>query len=274
MPSARTLTGRNRHPRTITPRRVLARIAVRPPTKPSNGAQAVNAMLGAASLLTRRAPLPLQFRTVINWGNTAPIEGLNNALRIINLPAAIAVAVNKLEALRKLRDSGVRVPEFQTEAPVVGDRDMWLARTVLGGSGGEGIVVLRPGDDVVRAPLYTKYVRKTQELRIHVAFGRAIQLQVKLRERDNEQTADEKLIRNHDNGWVFGPRDMAEAPVDAINEAVSAVAALGLDFGAVDLIIAKKDNVPYVLEVNTAPGIESPTLKAAYEAAFKQELGL
>lgn len=260
--------------RANAPRRTIARVMIRPPVRPSEGAQAVNAMFGNNSRLTRLDPVPQQYTTVINWGNTSPIHTGGRNVRVLNKPSAIAVAVDKLRALTALRDGGVRVPDFGTTYPA-GTRDMYLARTVLGGSGGAGIVVIRPGDAVARAPLYTKYVRKTMEMRIHVAFGRAIFLQLKLRERDNEQTADQKLIRNHENGWVFAPRPI-EGPIleAAAAEAVKAVAALGLDFGAVDIIIGKSDVLPYVLEVNTAPGIQSPTLKEAYQQAFTQEISV
>lgn len=253
-------------------RRKLARIMVRPPSRPSEGAQAVNEMLGDDSRLSRRDPAPAQYRTIINWGNTATIRSGNANVRVINRPEAVAAAVNKLSALSTLRSGGVRVPDFSTDKPV-GSRDIYLARTVLNGSGGEGIVVIRPGDVIPDAPLYTKYIRKVAEVRIHVAFGNAIFLQMKLRERDTEQTADQKLIRNHDNGWVFAPRPIEGAVLEAAAaEAIKAVAALGLDFGAVDIITGKRDDLPYVLEVNTAPGIQSPTLKEAYKQAFSEEM--
>lgn len=258
--------------RSSRPDRTLARVVIRPPSRPSEGAQAVNDMFGNRSRLSRREPIPRQYYTLINWGNTAPIRSENANLRVINRPEAIAVAVNKLSALDALRGGGVRVPDYSINKPE-GSGDIYLARTVLNGSGGEGIVVIRPGDVIPEAPLYTKYVRKTAEVRIHVAFGRAIFLQVKLRERDTEQTADQKLIRNHDNGWVFAPRPIEGPSMEAAAaEAVKAVAALGLDFGAVDIIIGKRDGLPYVLEVNTAPGIQSPTLKEAYQQAFNEEV--
>lgn len=42
-------------------------------------------------------------------------------------------------------------------------------------------------------------------------------------------------------------------------EAIKAVNALGLDFGAVDIVTEKNTGIPYVLEVNTAPGNEGTT---------------
>jgi D-alanine-D-alanine ligase-like ATP-grasp enzyme len=53
---------------------------------------------------------------------------------------------------------------------------------------------------------------------------------------------------------------------------VNAVVALGLDFGAVDLLIGD-DGQTYVLEVNTAPAC-SPMTAACYIGAFQRLLGL
>jgi glutathione synthase/RimK-type ligase-like ATP-grasp enzyme len=64
-------------------------------------------------------------------------------------------------------------------------------------------------------------------------------------------------IKNLSNGWVYC-RDGIEIPDSIINTAKDAVRALGLDFGAVDILFRK--NVPYVLEINTAPGLVGTTL--------------
>src|SRR5690606_38651979 len=79
----------------------------------------------------------------------------------------------------------------------------------------------------------------------------------KLRKSDAEQTRDQRLIRNHDNGWVFGLVRDEDGAAKAIEEAAKAVQVLGLDFGAVDVIIGRDDGLPYVLELNTAPGLEA-----------------
>lgn len=250
-------------------KRKLARILVRPPNRPSNGAQTINNLLGEMSRLSRRSPVPRQYRAVVNWGNPSPLE-VGDHVRIVNKPQSCSSAINKLSAMSTMQAEGVRVPEFTREPPEEA-RGIWLARTSLTGSGGAGIKVVRRGDAFPAAPLYVKYVPKLEEWRVHVAFGKGILAQKKLRQSNNEQTADQKLIRNHDNGWVFAPRTL-DADQSLMDEAIKAVSALGLDFGAVDIVVGKDDGLPYVLEVNTAPGIESPTVKAAYEEAFKEAL--
>lgn len=164
------------------------------------------------------------------------------------------------------------MPPFWTDKQQVVRTGIVLARTNVRGSGGDGIVVVREGDQLPDAPLYTAYIRKDAEYRLHVVCGKVVAVQQKRRESEAEQTADQKLIRNHGNGWVFAVNKVVfrddnqrKACEDA---SVSAVAALGLDFGAVDLVVAAKTGSPYVLEINTAPGIESPTILEAYRSAI------
>ena len=72
-------------------------------------------------------------------------------------------------------------------------------------------------------------------------------------------------VRNHENGWVYC-RDDLDVPASVFSDATSAVAALGLDFGAVDIIWNQNQARSYVLEVNTAPGLEGTTLTKYVEA--------
>lgn len=245
----------------------VARILVRPPSRPSASARTLREALGDAARISRISPIPRQYKTLVNWGNphrVGPYSG-----RVLNKPENISNAINKLQAMRLLQGGGVRVPTFHTTPPVsVADR-IYLARHSLTGSGGVGIQVVRPGDSFPSAPLYTEYVKKLEEVRVHVFQDKAIFCQFKKRKSETEQDKDQKLIRNYDKGWVFCPRDVGCLSDDTQASAVNAVLVLGLDFGAVDIVIGKKDNLAYVLEVNTAPGLESPGLIQAYADAVR-----
>jgi D-alanine-D-alanine ligase-like ATP-grasp enzyme len=79
--------------------------------------------------------------------------------------------------------------------------------------------------------------------------------------------AERNYVRSYENGWIFAREDVVRNPA-AEAAAIAAVASLGLDFGAVDVIL--REGKAYVLEVNTAPGIEGATL-SAYLEAFRHE---
>lgn len=244
----------------------IASVLVRPPARPSNGALTLRRSLGAVARSARVEAVPRQYKMVINWGNSAPLT-VRPGVRVLNKPEAIRSAVNKLTALRLLQAAGVRVPTFQTERPVV-DGAVWFARTNLYGSGGDGIVAIRRGDQVPDAPLYVRYIPKLDEYRLHVVNNKVIFAQKKKRVNGAEQTKDQKLIRNHANGWVFCPVEVDSLTQEMRDAAVNSVTAVGLSFGAVDLLDGRDDRLSYTLEVNSACGLESPGLIAAYTKAF------
>lgn len=235
-------------------------------SRPSAGAAALRAAIREQGYAVRRR-LPDSTRTLrrssflVNWGcSRSMFEHLNKA-------SAVGPCVNKLLFFSRIAsrmDADVRVPVWETSKQELKEdrQNIWLARHSLFGSGGEGITVVRPGDEIPDAPLYVEYIPKLVEFRVH-AFrnlnggGYETLTRQKLRETNAILDRDQRLIRNHDNGWVFGLVRDEEGAAKAEAEAKKAVAAIGLDFGAVDVIIGRDDGLAYVLEVNTAPGLEA-----------------
>lgn len=204
---------------------------------------------------------------IINWGSTVPSS------LCLNAPSAVAVARDKLLTFNALKESNVPAPTYWTDratAEAERGESIVLERHSLTGQSGSGIVVKRVGEALGNAPLYVRYVRKQREFRVHVFGGKAVAVQEKKLESEAEQTADQKLIRNHANGWVFCVNDVAE-PDGLRDLAVSACNAVALDFGAVDMIQGK-DGKLYVLEINTKPGLSSPTILDAYASAIQEKL--
>jgi D-alanine-D-alanine ligase-like ATP-grasp enzyme len=77
-------------------------------------------------------------------------------------------------------------------------------------------------------------------------------------------------VRSHDNGYRY-ICDPDNPPTQrTLDNAVAAVGALGLDFGGVDIAWVEKGDKPYVLEVNTAPGLTDMT-GGWYAQAFKEK---
>lgn len=216
---------------------------------------------------------------VVNWGSSKREFLFDNML---NLPEAVALASNKLDAFNLLSAAGVPTVEYTPDRDValdwlLGGTDIY-ARTKLTGHSGEGIVVV-DGDadeiDLPVAPLYTKGItRARKEYRLHVFKNKIILQQQKRRRRDlAEGDGVDERVRNHDGGWVFTVNKVA--PSEATQQAaIQAVNALGLDFGAVDIIEVNRGRNPYVLEVNTACGQGGATTTAAYKTAILLEAGV
>lgn len=238
---------------------------------------------------------------VINFGGGALPEAINRAklgdIRVLNPPNKVAIASNKLRTFEALSKADVPCVHWTTDKKIV---EQWLrknnrvlARLSVSSSGGRGIRVLglpsgvggagkaveHVANLIPDAPLYTRYFPKTHEFRVHVVGGLGIDLvEKKLRDDLRENRPDRSTIRNHDNGWVFAHDNLSvTAPDDVaklLSLGVSAIGAVGLDFGAADLLAVMDEGNPrrikkvVVCEINSAPGIENTKTVAAYVQAF------
>lgn len=191
--------------------------------------------------------------TIINWGaSECPYPN------VLNTPEAVARAGNKLTAFRALQAHGVPIPLFADAAEGVTWEGDTVVRHLLRGHSGAGIEMVAAGRELPRAPLYVQYIKKQDEYRIHVLRGSIIAMQRKARDRDNDNPNWQ--VRNHQNGFIF-IRENVNPPEAARTAAVDAVRACGLDFGAVDIVFNERANASFVLEVNTAPGLEGQTIE-------------
>jgi glutathione synthase/RimK-type ligase-like ATP-grasp enzyme len=200
---------------------------------------------------------------VINWGSsTAPQWGSPD----LNA-TGVAEATNKLTTLRLLASNGVSVPVWTTYSQeamrLVLEGNTLFCRTTLTGHAGQGIVVAKEIQDLVQSPLYTQSFPKQREFRIHVFNGSVIDVTEK-RKRGGTGGREGHYVWNHSNDFVFA-REGIECPNIVADQAVKAVQALGLDFGAVD-IGWHSELGAVVFEVNTAPGITGTTLSKYVEA--------
>ena len=205
---------------------------------------------------------------LINWGSTE-MPGDLWRCHIINHPLAVYQAVSKSRSLIMMKNNNVPVPPFtfdKTKAEEwIKDGHTVLARSLDKGRGGKGIEVCE--GELPEAPLYVKYIPKAEEWRIHVAFGRVIDIQKKLAP-DPDRVKDWK-VRNANNGFVFRRHGIRPPMQEVLVQAARAVDSLGLDFGGVDVVWNEKDGKAFVLEVNTAPGLEGQTVES-YRQAFEE----
>jgi hypothetical protein len=231
-----------------------------------------------------------QARFVINYGVSSDPRWRQRAIQYSNTPASVALCVNKLQTLQRLKAENVLCLEF-VSAPRRGIPDNrvgnWIetdgkcvARTVLGGHSGQGIVICRDARNIPQAPLYTRYFKKDHEYRVHVAFGRVILVQQKKRnENYNGDDADRALVRTNDNGWTFCINDLDcdvrryRAQLETL--ALNAAQAVGINHGAVDILVKlSRVGAPtsVVCEINTAPALRNPSTLNAYVLAFQAKL--
>lgn len=213
-------------------------------------------------------------KALINWGSGRLPDQAMACEKILNHPNAIINASNKLKSFELFQEAGVTIPPFFTTKEKASEYlaqnagSSVVCRTVLNGHSGAGIVISSSQDDLVAAPLYTAYVKKQEEYRYHVFMGQVVDIQRKARKRDVPDDAVNWQVRNLDGGFIFAREGVVASPV-ASEEAVKAVTALGLDFGAVDLIYNAREDKYYVLEVNTAPGLSGTTLDG-YKQRFQE----
>jgi len=215
---------------------------------------------------------PLRTDVLINWGATK-INREVLAGRILNVPESVGNASNKLQAFKLMEGITTTVPF--TESIVEASR--WVAegfsvvvRHKLNGHSGDGIEIIEPAEGpggLTKAPLYTKYVKKRDEYRIHVFQGEVIFQQRKARKKEVPDDEINWQVRNLAGGFIFANADVV-APDCVRREAIAAVESLGLDFGAVDVLYTKSGEA-YVCEVNTACGLAGTTLNKYVEAVSK-----
>jgi glutathione synthase/RimK-type ligase-like ATP-grasp enzyme len=243
------------------------KIRIEPYKMWSGGAKALGLRCGILRATRKQVEKHGDFDYVINWGRSD--RRFNG--EYVNKPEAVALASDKLQAMQRLGNYGVAQPDYTTDIEVarqwLDDGHSVVARKLLRANSGRGIVLLSPedADDIPTAPLYTKYIPKTTEFRVHVFGDRVLDVQEKRRRHDVPDEDVNWQIRNHGNGFVFA-RDDVRAPSCVTDAAVRAVSCLGLDFGAVDIGYNAKRDKCRVYEVNTAPGLEGSTLERYFEA--------
>lgn len=233
--------------------------------KGSEGAKALSTELGIKRIKHEGS----KFRggrgkAIINWGSSNLSDQALACERILNKPEAVRNASNKLKTFELLEEHDVSIPPYCTNKgdalEILYGQGCLVARTILNGHSGDGIVIVDSPDNLVEAPLYTLYIPKKYEYRLHVFLGEVVDVQRKARNKEIPDDQVDWKVRNHANGFIF-MREGVEVGEEAKKEAINAVKALGLDFGAVDIIYNEKQGKYYVLEVNTAPGLTGATLE-------------
>lgn len=181
-------------------------------------------------------------------------------------------SLDKLTQYRWFTEQGLSTLEFTTNPVVV---TQWLSdgftvfgRRLLNSSCGNGIVVLEAGKaheaGEMACPVYTKYKKKKREFRVHVYKDKVVAVTEKRKRAGFEGQRDTK-IRNLANGYVFC-QTVENIPEGLQELALAASKVTQSDFKGVDIGYNERNNELFIIEVNSAPGIQGSNINAYVEA--------
>lgn len=217
---------------------------------------------------------------LINWGSSKDqVVEVAGRARILNPPHKLRISGDKLKTFDTFslhngiegQPNKVEFPNYTRDKAVaegwIREGKKVVCRTTLTGHSGQGIVIAESVDQLVQAPLYVQYIPKKDEYRVHVMNGEVFFVQRKARKLDVPDENVNWQVRNLDGGFIYANQDV-QAPEAVKTQAKNAIMALGLDFGAVDVVVTARGKVN-VLEVNSACGLAGTTLNK-YVEGFSQ----
>lgn len=180
-------------------------------------------------------------------------------------------SVDKLTQYRWFAEQGLSALEFTTsgdEALEWAQQDFTVfGRKYLNSSCGKGIVILENGAaraDFFDIPVFTKYKKKKREFRVHVYKDKVVAITEKRKRAGFEGQRDTK-IRNLANGYVFC-QTVENVPEGLEALALAASSVSPSDFKGVDIGYNERNNDLFIIEVNSAPGIQGSNVNAYVEA--------
>ena len=183
--------------------------------------------------------------------------------RVINKARAIRHNCNKLRTHVFLWKNGFRVPRpFLTEKEIE-ETDLPVMRREVRHSRASDIKLITSMNSFIKGSFYTEFIPSDIEYRFHIMFNQCVRISRKVPQK--EVLDLDNYIRSSSTGWTLTDNfeHKPELENEGIKLCIDALKALELDFGACDVVISKKDNLPYLLEVNTCPRL-SPFGRKVY----------
>lgn len=210
--------------------------------------------LKIASAMDGGYKLPEQDVPILNWGKSSDLSKYTNVLNR-------KIIKNKFLAFNIMKEAGINVPEywrsindiFSHKYPVLGRKEEH--------SCGTDIYLLKRAR-YNQSKYYVKFIPKVAEFRVHV-IGSTSFISQKIPFYANSNP----VCWNMNNGFMFRDINIYKSArlTHAIRDiAHKSVKALNYDFGAVDVIVDKYDEV-YCLEVNSAPALAEHRIRKYIE---------
>lgn len=197
---------------------------------------------------------------LLHWGETSNLMAVREP--VLNRE----IVFDKLTQLRHFHTSEIPAPQLFSTIPPFNETKLWLGRKRrhVGGTDILGPYHFRElcGDlGLGRADFGVEYINKTHEYRVHVFRGEVIRIARKVWD-DTKGPQPASPAWNIDSGYKFRyALNLRASTKELLTDlGLRAIVALRMDFGAVDIVGRRGTNGRlqfWVLEVNSAPGIES-----------------
>lgn len=226
---------------------------------------------GRLKLLLKKSRDP---KLVINLGTT---EELLYEGPVLNTPDMVRAASNKRKARATFEKAEVPAPPFFLRAKDVSPGDLPVIGRTSYHRKGQGFWLCKSQRDLQRAvdggaTHFLGFIPNTREYRVHAFIKNgSLELPPEEREADNYvsikvsekvwqgegQPDPKEPQKNHEFGWTFlGQQNRRGEELDVVRYAAKqAIASLGMDFGAVDVMYRIRTKQPFVLEVNSTPSL-------------------
>jgi glutathione synthase/RimK-type ligase-like ATP-grasp enzyme len=238
-------------------------------TRPTGKAIASQLDVTACGIKVPDPSVPLD--VLIRWGSR---KDMPPAAIVLNDAKAIKVASDKIQTLTQLNSHAIKtVRWFRTwdEAVRKVPRGVILGRDLTGFAGRDIVAYdstgavdrTLPREPVKQHDWYSVYAHPSREVRIHVVRGKVIRVQGKYCDFP-VQARTNPYVRNYAQGYRYRAPNQ-ELHRQRKTAATDAISALGLDFGAVDMLLLGESRDCLILEVNTAPAC-SPLTARCYSA--------
>lgn len=260
------------------------RIFVYPYNQASESAKLLSETLGAKRLKREGSKYkPREGDVIINWGasdifsleDRFLFEDVCNDYEILNYD--VTPVLDKKHFFQVANGSEY-LPNWTTDKGVAAQLLTFpvMCRTVTNGREGRGIVIAETAAELVDAPLYVQYEKKTQEYRVHVGRDKQgepkiLGVCVKMRKRGEDVQGDPR-IRNTASGcdfyWTLDGLPVV-LPDKARLAALDVFSRFDLTFGGIDVIYNSWTDKAFVLEINSAPGL-APKSAELYANYFRE----
>jgi glutathione synthase/RimK-type ligase-like ATP-grasp enzyme len=187
-----------------------------------------------------------------------------NPLVEFNKKENVNNAANKQTMMKLLSENNITIPKLLMSPH---------GKDLSGHLNNKGMCYIRGANHVVRYDNATRpgdlYLTKPvgngkREYRVHIFNNEVIAV---YRKKPNEEGV--KILKSHNCKFIKVSTETSRCGDNVIDMCKRAVRVMGLDFAGVDVIVDKDGNF-FILEVNSAPGLNSENIKRYGEVFIKK----